>query len=453
MYGFTRRGAIRAFSYAAAALCVLLTFLVNTWQERNRYRRELEIVYQRSLQDAADLIGNISLSLDKELHAGGQKNAALLCAVLWKDAGEAKAALAQLPAGQLELGGAYRFLSQVGDYAMRASREGEEDLKAYQETLLRLRDYANALEKQLGEIQSRAAFGQFSFIDPSGSAAHAGESAAYGPDSAQPSPADESGFAGIEESFAGYPTLIYDGPFSDHLLERAPLLTAGRPTVSRDTAREAAAASALCSPEMLTDGEDERSRLPLYTFKTGETVVSITKDGGFPCYMVDGRAIGSAAVDEENARETAVRYLAYLGLPSLKETYYETANNILTINYAHYQQGTVCYPDLVKVGVALDTGRVVFFDARGYIMNHHERTLPQAILSEQQAREKVSPMLEIHSGRPALIPTAGGEEAFCYEFQAAGAGGENYLVYINAVTGEEEELLKLIQTGNGVLTK
>lgn len=453
MYPSTRRGAIRILSYAAAALCVLLAFTVHTWRERNLYRRQLETLYQRALQDAADLVGGISLSLDKQLHAAGEQNAALLCAMLLKQAGEAKAALSSLPAGQEELYGAYRFLSQVGDYALRASRE-EEELQSYQETLIRLHEYAQELQAQLCDIQSRAAFGQLSLADSVKKTGREEKNVPSPFDAEQRLPVQESGFAEIEESFSRYPTLIYDGPFSDHLLEQSPQLTKGRPTVSRETAREAAAASALCSPELLQDGEDERSRLPLYTFKTGETVVGITRDGGFPCYMVDGRTIApEAAVSEESARETALRYLAYLGLSSLKETYYETANNILTINFAHYQQGTVCYPDLIKVGVALDTGRVVFFDARGYIMNHHERTLPQSLLSEQQARERVSPLLHVRSSRPALIPTAGKGEAFCYEISAYGTGGEDYLVYINAETGEEEELLKLIHTDSGVLTQ
>ncbi len=451
MYPFTRRGAIRIFSYAAAALCVLLSFTVHTWRERNLYRHQLETLYQRALQDAADLVGGISLSLEKQLHAAGEQHEAILCALLLKQAGEAKAALSSLPAGQDELYGAYRFLSQVGDYALRAARE-EQTPGSYQDTLVSLLEYAQALQTQLCEIQSRAAFGQLSLADAVSSAS--GPDSPSSPDTAPQAGVSESGFAQIEESFSGYPTLIYDGPFSDHLLERSPRLTEGRPTISREVARKAAAACAFCSPELLEDGEDERSRLPLYTFKTGETVIGITRDGGFPCYMVDGRAIApEASVSEEQARESALRYLAYLGLSSLKETYYETACNILTINFAYYQQGVICYPDLIKVGVALDSGRVVFFDARGYIMNHHERTLPAATYGEQQARESVSPLLQVRSSRLALIPTAGGREAFCYEIAAVGLSGEEYLAYIDAQTGEEQELLKLIHTGSGVLTQ
>ena len=40
----------------------------------------------------------------------------------------------------------------------------------------------------------------------------------------------------------------------------------------------------------------------------------------------------------------------------MKESYYVINNNICTINYAYVQDGAVCYSDLVKVGVALDSG-------------------------------------------------------------------------------------------------
>lgn len=436
MWDFSKRGAIRLLCFGMAALAVLLGFVARLWQERNAYQRQLDIYCQRSLQDAADLMDSISLSLDKQLHAGQGEEADLLPALLSRQAGEAKAALSVLPAGQAQLSGAYHFLSQVGDYALRASRGQPED---YQQTLIRLRDYARALTEELQSLQNRAAFGQLSLTGLPGEAG-AGRQA--------------EDFDAIEEHFSGYPTLIYDGPFSDHLLDRSPRLTAGRPSLSRESAREVAAACALCRTEELTDGENEHSRLPLYTFKAGEKVVGVTREGGFPCYMVDGREIdGIQAVSEEAARETALRYLAYLGLSSLKETYYETANNILTINYAHFQQGTLCYPDLIKVGVAFDTGRVVFFDARGYIMNHHPRTLAEPVLSKQQAEERLGPLLKALSVRPALIPTAGGGEALCYEFSCSGEGGEHYLSYIDVETGEQRQLLKLVQTGGGVLTR
>ena len=107
----------------------------------------------------------------------------------------------------------------------------------------------------------------------------------------------------------------------------------------------------------------------------------------------------------------------------MKDSYYEVANGICTMNFAYEQDGVTCYPDLVKVGVALDTGSVVFFDARGYLMNHQEREFSAPMLTDTTAREILSPSLTVQSQNMAVIPTSGMNEAYCYEFLCEGREG------------------------------
>lgn len=104
------------------------------------------------------------------------------------------------------------------------------------------------------------------------------------------------------------------------------------------------------------------------------------------------------------------------------------------MNFAYEQDGVTCYPDLVKVGVALDTGSVVFFDARGYLMNHQEREFSAPMLTDTTAREILSPSLTVQSQNMAVIPTSGRNEAYCYEFLCEGREGQKVLVYINSAT-------------------
>ena len=68
----------------------------------------------------------------------------------------------------------------------------------------------------------------------------------------------------------------------------------------------------------------------------------------------------------------------------MKESYYVINNNICTINYAYVQDGAVCYSDLVKVGVALDSGEIVSFSATGYLMNHHTRSVDYSPISQRR---------------------------------------------------------------------
>ena len=136
----------------------------------------------------------------------------------------------------------------------------------------------------------------------------------------------------------------------------------------------------------------------------------------------------------------------------MKESYYSTSGGICTINFA-YQQGSVtCYTDLIKVGVALDNGEVVLFDARGYLMNHQDRALSSATLTKEQAQEKLSPYLTVQSAGVALIPSDAGSENLCYEFMCKGKNDQKVLVYVNCQTGEEEQILILLETEGGILT-
>ena len=86
----------------------------------------------------------------------------------------------------------------------------------------------------------------------------------------------------------------------------------------------------------------------------------------------------------------------------MKESYYVINNNICTINYAYVQDGAVCYSDLVKVGVALDSGEIVSFSATGYLMNHHTRSVDYSPISSEEARASVSPPPDRRGRKPVL---------------------------------------------------
>ena len=61
-------------------------------------------------------------------------------------------------------------------------------------------------------------------------------------------------------------------------------------------------------------------------------------------------------------------------------------------------------------------------------------------------------MLEVKECRLAVIPTDSVEEKLCYELACRSDSGENVLVYVNAMTGEEEDILILLTVEGGVLT-
>lgn len=57
------------------------------------------------------------------------------------------------------------------------------------------------------------------------------------------------------------------------------------------------------------------------------------------------------------------------------------------------------------------------------------------------------------SSKEVYIPTDFGTEVFAYEYHCVAPDEKEILVYINPETGVEEEILILLYSDNGVLTK
>ena len=124
----------------------------------------------------------------------------------------------------------------------------------------------------------------------------------------------------------------------------------------------------------------------------------------------------------------------------------------MTLNYAYQQNGVQMYADLIKVKVALDDGEILGIETSGYLNCHHERNIPTANITMEQAKSKLNPKLEITSEGLAMIPTEWNTEVFCYEFEGK-VNDIEFLAYINAETGDEQDILIITNTPNGTLTE
>lgn len=414
-------------------------------------RAALQSTYQRAADLASDSLANLSSDLVKGMYAGTSPQLSMISSKMWKESAEAKSALSTLPVTDLTLENTNRFLSQAGDYAMYLSRKfaaGEELTEEERTQFAALREYADRLSAQVDEIACELQSGRLRVEELS--QADRRMNRADAPDSEAP----VSALKQVEDGFLGYPTLIYDGPFSDHLLEKTPQAVQGQPEVSTERARQTALRAA---GRELPELREENSALPCYVFHDGVSVsAAVSRQGGRLCYLItDKPDTLTERLSYEQAAERARQFLEQQGYRSMKDTYYQTDNGVMTLNFAYFepQAQAVCYPDLIKVEVSLEDGAILGMDARGYLVNHSERTLPEPAISPEQAAQSLSPMLEVQSQRLALIPSSGQKETLCYEFVCTSPTGDRVLCYRNCVTGAEEQLLLLLETPGGVLTK
>ena len=171
---------------------------------------------------------------------------------------------------------------------------------------------------------------------------------------------------------------------------------------------------------------------------------------------VTGRTVGDGGdnLGLEVVRGTVKngsKYLDEKGFKNMKETYYLKQEGMLTINYAYEQDGVIMYPDLIKVKVALDDGRILGIETTGYLNNHTVRDISKIKISKDEAKKTLNKELNIMSEGLAVIPTEWESEVLCYEFKGK-IENQEFLVYINAENGKEEDILIITNTPNGTLT-
>ena len=105
----------------------------------------------------------------------------------------------------------------------------------------------------------------------------------------------------------------------------------------------------------------------------------------------------------------------------------------------------------VSEGPRVDSGEIVSFSATGYLMNHHTRSVDYSPISSEEARASVSPRLTVEAESLCYVPSSGLNETLCYEFTCSAENGDRVLVYINAQTALEEQIMILLQSDNGTL--
>lgn len=440
----TKRGFVRIISFSVGIVTALLIFSGLSYGREQNARRSLEYSYLRAVEDLSLNLDNIRNNLEKGMYTNSVSMLSNLSGKLCSDAATAKSALSQLPVQELNLEKTNLFLSQVGNYAKSLadkSARGEQLTDEEKSNIAALYRYASNLSGSMWQVEEKIQNGEISFERVSGASddISAGQPASIA-----------DGFQDFETLDNNYPMLIYDGPFSDHIMEKEPLMLEGAKEIDQNEALRRA--SGLTGANDLRVTGEESGKMPSFVFENDNITVAVTKAGGYFSYMISGRPVGKQTITAGEACERAEDFLEKMDVHSAEDTYYEVQGGVCIVNFAAEQNDVVMYTDLIKVGVALDNGEILSFDMRGYLTNHTIRDLPDPKISEEKAISLVSPNLAVTDAELCVIPSAGQNELFCYEVKCVGESGQNVLVYINAVTGREEQILLLRIGNNGTLT-
>lgn len=439
------RGKIRLISYISFALIALTVFSVVQSVKVSRYEREILLTRQRALISLDEYLSGITADLQKVVYVSSPSMLSNLSTELWRDCAEAKNSLAELPSNDSSVSNTYSFLSQVGEYIMsiqRKSMRGETLSEEERQKLLELSDLANTLSEKLNSMCQSMQNGTLSFEENSNMFLKSNEVS----DTVFEKMDD------VEQTMSDLPSLVFDGPFSNHIENAKPKLLEGKEEITKQEAQKQATKICGGSEEMDFAFEKEGT-IPCYIYKNDDCTVAITKKGGYPIYMLNSTFAGEINIKYEDAVAKAKEFLSAIGYKNMKESYYFTDDGICTVNFAYVQDGVICYADLIKVSVNLQNGEIHSFDATGYISSHIEREIPELVILADEGKEKLYNGLTVEAVSKCFAPTEWNTENYCYEYVCTAPNGQHLLVYLNAATGEEENVLILLYSDGGVLTK
>jgi germination protein YpeB len=260
-------------------------------------------------------------------------------------------------------------------------------------------------------------------------------------------------FTDIQNNVIQSPKGIQDGPFSDSVKTgSAKALTGLKEITAPEAEKLAKEYFADYSPISITcTGEAVANSLGCYNLKIqtadGEMMAQLSKNGGKVVMFDSYKECTAHNFSVERCVTIAEDFLDSIGYGNLKAVWTSENGTTCNLNFAPVDCGAVIYPDLIKVKVCEERGLVTGIEAISYCLNHTQRQIAKASITEKQAQSAINGDIEVSLSRLALIPL-NGQEILTYEF--FGANGDNeYYVYVDAQTGEEVEVLTIIGTAQG----
>ena len=436
-------------------VAIFMTFgalIIFSLEMTNNFKRQKNLVqdeYNKSMYLAVSYINNVEVDLAKLLVTSTPKMSAVTLADIWKQANLAKECLEQIPVGQNSMANASKYLTQVSDFSYTLMKQNISDIKLTEEEYEKLKhiyEDSSKLSSKMSDIYDDLNAGRIKWD----------ELEKIGNEKLPDNDISNS-ISEVGKTFQNYEGLIYDGAFSDHLLSSEPKFLSQK-EISEDDAKKYIE-EVILNDEKIDKIEfkgESNGRIKLYNFDVTldskqKRTISITKNDCKLYLMIGDKKVKEENISVEEAKKRGMEFLNKLGIDNMIETYYQKTENMIVINYAATQDGVILYPDLIKVKISLDDGKVYGVEAAGYIFNHTTRNNLKPSISQEKAKSILNSSIKIISSDMALISTESNSEILTYEFKGK-IDNREFLIYINADNASEEKVLLVIDNKNGVLT-
>lgn len=403
-------------------------------------RQTLQDTYARHVLETQEQLQAISAQLSKAQIAADVRTRVELLSTVSRQAEGVVGGLTALPLSHAAMSDTIKFCNQLSEYTLGLALLAASGNEMAAEDLNRLVQLRNCCMLLLGQL----AVAQADFTQLSAGTFYDGVSAAERPLEQVADP----------EHGMQYPSMVYDGAFSDARRKGPPR---GLNPTKVDQQMAVEIARSYLGEERVRSavpGVSMGGNLPCHgvtlTLHDGLVLnAEVTQQGGQMLWIMPERASFEAALTLEECTQAAQAFLRSKGYPPMEPGDYQVYDGLAVIDWIAVQDGVLLYPDQIKLQLRMDTGEVVGLEANQYLMNHTQRTNLKPGLTQEEALAAVNDLLQVKTVRLCVIPNGDGER-LCYEVTGE-YQQQTYMVYIDAITGEEAEVLMRMNSAEGPL--
>lgn len=258
-----------------------------------------------------------------------------------------------------------------------------------------------------------------------------------------------TGLMSTESANSKVPSLIYDGPFSESVLNKE-IVGLDNFEVSQSEATDII--KKIFDVQSVNYLGLIKGKFETYNFhldiQNGLDVM-ITKQGGLLLTVTSFGSNGENTISSSDGIKIAEDFAKRVGISNMYSVWNQVCGNVEYVNLAPIVNSCIYYSDLIKVKVDLVSGTVIGWEATNYATNNKTRSFSNSI-SFAEASQKISSVLQIQERNYTIIPDKYVGELSAYEFICTWKN-YTYYIYIDSNTGAEVNILRIIDTNNGEL--
>ncbi len=420
------------------AVCFGIGYFVNYSRSNNR-ANTINGMYERSFYELVDNVNSMESNISKLIVSNSYENQQKLLSDIVKDSVSAQNNLSFLPIRDDSLVNTTKFVNQVNGYCTSLINYQDNIIDASKiDALEKIYDNVSTIKYELNSMTRNINSG-YRIVDNLSSDNNLTNS-----------------LVSIANESIEYPTLIYDGPFSDSQKNKT-IKGLNEIECTQEEAKNYLYKKFLgWGVSNLEFVRETNSDFKTYDFDMTLSngcsyYAQVTKRGMFLLSMNGSCTNGDRDISDEECKTMAEKFVRDFGITDMSVVWSASSDGICYLNLATKKDNVIIYPEMIKIKVDKTSGKIIGWEASSYAYNYDaDRGSVVAKIGATDARAKVSSKVSIKTQRLCVIPQEYGEEILCYEL-CGSYMGSTYYVYIDATLGVEVKVLKVIQTDNGEL--